>query len=193
MTVQVLAVGMPRTGTQSMHDALEILGYRTLHEAFRQVDGPSVDAGPHDAAEERFRAYPDYEALTESHYWRLYHKAHPTAKVILTKRDPDDWFRSIEAHVDAIHSRQETTDYRDIEQADREHERLFGSRWPLKTLWTERYIQHNLLVQATCEPLLIFDVTREGWEPLCGYLERPVPDLTFPWRNRLITEEATES
>lgn len=36
--------------------------------------------------------------------------------------------------------------------------------------------------------LLEFSVT-EGWEPLCGFLEVPVPDVPFPWVNS--TEEMT--
>lgn len=186
MTIQVLGVGLPRTGTQSLADALEILGYRTLHEAFRHIDGPMFDCDSGTCLWE----YPGYDALIEAHYWRLYHLAFPAAKVILTIRDIEAWYRSIESHVDAIHTRRDTTNYESIERADRVHERLFGSRWPLETLWSERFIQHRLLVEAVCggSNLLVCDVTQDGWGPLCEFLGKTIPDQPFPWRNRLETK-----
>lgn len=47
-----------------------------------------------------------------------------------------------------------------------------------------RYRQHNLYVQSRCPPeqLLVFN-TKEGWEPLCKFLEKPVPSVPFPKQN----------
>jgi hypothetical protein len=44
--------------------------------------------------------------------------------------------------------------------------------------------QHNDRVRQTVPPerLLIFDV-KQGWEPLCNFLEVPIPDLPFPHKN----------
>ena len=40
---------------------------------------------------------------------------------------------------------------------------------------------HVAAVRASIEParLLVYDV-REGWEPLCAFLERDVPSIDFP-------------
>lgn len=48
-----------------------------------------------------------------------------------------------------------------------------------------KYRQHNTYVKATCpkEQLLVFNV-RQGWGPLCKFLERPVPDVPFPFLNK---------
>ena len=45
----------------------------------------------------------------------------------------------------------------------------------------DMFNQHTEEVIANIEPdrLLIFDV-REGWEPLCTFLDKPVPDIPFP-------------
>jgi hypothetical protein len=45
----------------------------------------------------------------------------------------------------------------------------------------ERHIEH---VRATCPPerLLVYDVA-EGWEPLCAFLDVPVPRHPFPRLN----------
>jgi Sulfotransferase domain len=41
--------------------------------------------------------------------------------------------------------------------------------------------RHNQKVKDTIPPekLLVFDV-KEGWEPLCNFLNMPVPDHPFP-------------
>src|SRR4029077_19257629 len=45
----------------------------------------------------------------------------------------------------------------------------------------ERHIEH---VRETCSPerLLVFDVA-DGWEPLCTFLDVPVPQHSFPHLN----------
>ncbi|MCB8962264.1 MAG: sulfotransferase family protein, partial [Ardenticatenales bacterium] len=46
------------------------------------------------------------------------------------------------------------------------------------------FADHVAEVKTTVPPekLLVFDV-REGWEPLCAFLEVPVPDQPFPHVN----------
>ena len=51
--------------------------------------------------------------------------------------------------------------------------------------WTRaakrRYLEHEAMVRGIvpAERLLVFDV-RDGWEPLCKFLGKPVPDEPFP-------------
>ncbi|MFL6603934.1 MAG: sulfotransferase [Steroidobacteraceae bacterium] len=44
--------------------------------------------------------------------------------------------------------------------------------------------RHNAEVQGSLPPnrLLVFDV-KEGWEPLCDFLNVPVPHTSFPHSN----------
>jgi hypothetical protein len=44
--------------------------------------------------------------------------------------------------------------------------------------------RHEAAVQGTIPPerLLVYRVA-DGWEPLCRFLERPVPDQSFPHVN----------
>ena len=46
------------------------------------------------------------------------------------------------------------------------------------------YAQWMAQVKSTVPPnkLLIYDV-REGWKPLCQFLDLPIPDRPFPWLN----------
>ena len=49
-----------------------------------------------------------------------------------------------------------------------------------------RYKQHNLYVKTNCkkEEILLFQLG-DGWEPLCKFLNKPVPDVPFPHMNRM--------
>ena len=49
-----------------------------------------------------------------------------------------------------------------------------------------KYRVHNLYVQKHCpkEDLLIYRLG-DGWEPLCKFLGKPVPEEPFPHMNRM--------
>src|SRR5205085_6684689 len=102
MGLQVIGAGLGRTGTMSLKLALEHLGFgpcyhmaEVLVQARRNLplwldvihgkpDWDEVFAG--------FGASADYPACT---YWRELAARYPEAKVILTLRDADDWFDSV--------------------------------------------------------------------------------------------------
>ena len=61
----------------------------------------------------------------------------------------------------------------------------FGSfNWKSTSLFKKRYREHNERVQAVIpkDKLLIYNV-KEGWKPLCEFLECDVPDEEFPREN----------
>ena len=49
---------------------------------------------------------------------------------------------------------------------------------------TAAFEQHNRTVQQVipAEKLLVYEVQR-GWEPLCTFLDQPIPDTPFPYEN----------
>jgi hypothetical protein len=51
--------------------------------------------------------------------------------------------------------------------------------------------RHTQEVRDTIDParLLVFDV-REGWAPLCRFLDLPIPDEAFPRLNDTATTQA---
>ena len=53
-----------------------------------------------------------------------------------------------------------------------------------RTELLEAYERHVRRIQnlVPAERLLVFDVA-EGWEPLCAFLGKPVPDAPFPRTN----------
>ena len=48
-----------------------------------------------------------------------------------------------------------------------------------------QYLKHNLYVQSIVpkEDLLVWNL-KDGWQPLCEFLGKPVPDTQLPHDNR---------
>jgi hypothetical protein len=109
--LQVLALGLPRTGTLSMANALRRLGYKNvLHSLDNLEDEERTRAGGR-AADATFSTLPTYtgepftrkdwdslcgncEAVTESAalFGPQLVEAYPDAKVVLVIRDFEPWF-----------------------------------------------------------------------------------------------------
>lgn len=183
MPLHVVGAGLGRTGTLSLKLALEQLGlgpcYHMLEvraaperlehwnriAAGEQVDWEEVFAG--------FRSTVDWPACN---YWRELTARYPDAKVILSLRDPESWFRSTQATIfsEAVQSgappsiRKILTDVVGDDLSDRE--RCIAA-----------FERHNASVRAGVPPekLLVFDA-KHGWEPLCAFLGVPVPGAPFP-------------
>ena len=197
MALKVIGAGFGRTGTMSLKAALEQIG---LGPCYHMVEclprGPGHWQKWIDAANGK----PDWNTLFDgfestvdfpscSSYKAL--AAHyPDAKVILTVRDPERWFESTQDTIFAPH----WIEYlRNVEMGkfmmltindylqDRMHD---------KTHLIQRFREHIEEVRNTipASRLLVFQV-KQGWGPLCEFLERPEPDADFPFLN---DEEATK-
>lgn len=203
-TLAVIGAGLGRTGTLSLHAALERLGFAPcehmtncfahpkrfalwLEATRRKRAGESIDWRPLFTG---YRATVDWPGV---YFWRELVAAHPEAKVILTVRDPERWYDSARTTIYTATQAREATPaarllYRLVSLANPHAEH--GFRTVKETVWdgTMRgrfedrdeairiFEEHNREVIATVplERLLIFDV-KEGWEPLCAFLEVPVP------------------
>jgi hypothetical protein len=105
MQLKVVGTGLGRTGTKSLHSALNILGLGPCHhmvEVFQRPESMAlwVDAAAGkpdwDAIFAEFQSAVDYPAAA---HWRALTAYYPKAKVIHTVRDPDKWFDSTQATI----------------------------------------------------------------------------------------------
>ena len=108
----VIGAGLPRTGTQSLMYALEILlpgkcyhGFKAVHHEREWCD---IMSGSYSDQEYRdFVLHNDYVAGLDAPFCFEYERAmqvFPEAKVILTVRDPDSWVKSLSETVMCIFS-----------------------------------------------------------------------------------------
>jgi Sulfotransferase domain len=179
---RVFGIGLGKTGTSSLHQALELLGYRCLHSGgvetaasvLRAIDESSPMLGYLD---------PELDAFTDvlpiRAYFHLADVQCPGSKFILTVRDRDDWLESLRRHVERNQERKAAAaldgDF-DLGPVDVER-------------WATEYRRHEAVVRGYFahrpDDLLVLDITAgDGWEPLCKFLDHPVPETPFPHENR---------
>ena len=112
----------------------------------------------------------------------------PSAKVIYTERDFDSWFRSInETIVPALRwANQLRSEGRSdfiAFAAELIGKRTFSGNFERGAAeQVYRHHRQRIIDQVPAGQLLIFDV-KDGWEPLCEFLEVPEPDIEFPQEN----------
>jgi hypothetical protein len=186
--LEVIGAGFGRTGTLSLKHALELLDLGPCYHAYEVYQDAHVqrwragDLGVLDG----YRATVDWPGCT---YWRELMRAHPDAKVILSVRDPEQWWRSFDDTVgDVIRRAHRYSDLPwvvvlrlfTIECIEaRSFGRVLSSMTRAEVI--DAYQRHNAAVQreVPARRLLVHDVA-EGWEPLCSFLGVPVPEAPFP-------------
>lgn len=196
MALEIIGPGFGRTGTSSLKIALEHLGFGPAHHMFEVRDHPELlphweaaARGEHVDWDEAFRGYRSQVDWPGARYWRELAGHYPDAKVILTVRDPDDWFDSVQATIVpflASRDKNEVAHSRAIAEMGQKliADGIFDDRLSDRDYATKIFNEHIVEVQATIPAtrLLTFDV-RQGWQPLCGFLGCAVPTISFPRLN----------
>lgn len=187
--MKAICVGLPRTGTRTLYEALRTLGLRAEHQPGDRWDFGGLDIDQCIQPEALRQMHHHLDAIVECRLWRLLLEAYPEAKVVLTVREPGSWFDSISRHADHLAARM--SDDRSvwrIVQAWLSHGSLLGWPTPHRTYWTERFHMHQLAVHAWCNEhkrkLLSFDPACQQWETLCEFLGTDAPDAPWPHENR---------
>jgi hypothetical protein len=194
MAINIIGVGVGRTGTYSLRLAINQLGKGPCHhmeEVLKNMDdqvslwSDAVDGNANwDAIYEGFNSAVDWPTAG---FYRELVKEYPTAKFILTERSPETWADSFGSTI-----------YKLIEGRDKAPEKMHKwlnmvNKVLIKTGFPDGmdreglingFIAHGKAVRETipAEQLLIFQV-KDGWEPLCNFLDVPVPTEAFPRTN----------
>src|SRR5215831_14713465 len=187
MSLQVIGVGLGRTGTMSLKLALERLGLGPCYHMAELMMNPertplwiaAADGKPDwEAVFSGYSSTTDYPACL---YWRELATEYPNAKLILTKRDKEKWFESTQATIfsDGMTARIRGTPVEPF--FEKTVWRDFGARIHDRAFMTSYFEKHNAAVEAGAakKRLLVYDVA-QGWEPLCKFLGVAVPDAAFP-------------
>ena len=130
MALEIIGAGFGRTGTESMKRALERLGYGPCYHRYEVIpdkqryetwqgiyDGTVTPDW--DVVFDGFKATVDWPA---ARYWRELAAHFPQAKILLTYRDPESWYASMEKTILTFLRDPEKTDG----MAPRLHRAVFG-------------------------------------------------------------------
>ncbi|THV45303.1 hypothetical protein BGAL_0505g00070 [Botrytis galanthina] len=178
LDMQVLCLGLSRTSTMSLQESLNKLGYKTYHcrvaaptkvhiplwlegfDAKLSGNGKPFGREEFDKILTNFSATTDMPAVNFSEGLLA---AYPAAKVILTTRDPDKWIESVERSIYAI---------------------VNSHIWPLLKIILPAlragFIAHNEKIRRLAGGRLLEFSPKDGWEPLCNFLGKPVPNEPYP-------------
>lgn len=188
MTIRVIGTGFGRTGTDSMREALTMLGFGPCHhmsEVMAHAEQKRLwRALAQGAAPDWNRLFAGYKSCVDwpsVHYWRELIEVFPQARVILTWRSPESWWESFAKTIlPAV-----------IDSQDQESlgvalvtKQVFGGR-PQDRAHAIAVYEANIeavLKTVPAERLLVHKLG-DGWAPLCAHLGVPVPDEPHPNRN----------
>jgi hypothetical protein len=194
MTLRVIGAGVGRTGTMSQKLALEQLlagpCYHMLEvfvrpEHVAMWDGAMRGELPDwEVLYDGFIAAVDWPTCT---FWRELSDAYPDAPVLLSVRDPDEWWKSCDRTIfEVFRAPREGMDEW-LAMATAMLERFTPNFLDLDEA-KAAFVRHNDEVRSTISPSRLIEWRPgEGWGPLCEVLGVPVPDEPFPHTNT--TEE----
>ncbi|OJD24447.1 hypothetical protein ACJ73_04191 [Blastomyces percursus] len=209
--VKVLCLGPPKAGANSIQAALRMLGYHDTYYFTSSVNDRTRDTQTwltaFDAVFEGKGAFKkgDFDRLFEGcqavvgrpccAFAPQLIKSYPEAKVILNTRDVDEWYMSWAKLIKTrmVQEQKESKVNPDIEDPQKVAAKLLRD----KILYV--FFRGDFLSTAKaafeahfneiCElvpkdKLLIYDI-KEGWNPLCEFLGKPVPSQPFPGHDSL--------
>lgn len=200
MPLKVVGAGFGRTGTNSLKLALEQLGFGPCHHMFEVRDNPRQlpfwQAAARGEIMDWDEVFAEYNASVDwpsAHFWREIADHFADAKVLLSVRPAESWFKSVHSTIyPSMMKRKDDPPGVNLDRRNMAFEivvnQTFDGRLEDKAHALGVYEAHIAEVQRSIAPerLLTFDVA-EGWKPLCAFLEVPVPEEPFPRTNS--TEE----
>ena len=204
--MKLIGAGLPRTGTLSQKDALEMLGLKHCYHMVnvlgnlelapdwrRALDGNA----DWDSTFEGFQATVDWPG---SFFYKELMDKYPDAKVLLSVRDGDGWAKSMRQTIWGLFYDDVLMQYMSTART------LIDPQWDnyismMKEMWEQSGLlndgenttaewmagameRYNEEVKQTvpAERLLVWTAS-DGWEPICEFLGVAVPDTPFPRLN----------
>lgn len=180
--MKVFCIGFHKTGTTSLGSALEILGYNVCGTS-RELESDLLKNNMNSL----FEKVRKYDAFQDNP-WPIYYKEldeyFPKSKFILTIRDEEKWISSVVKHFG-----DQDTIMREI---------IYGHGHPLnhEDVYIERYRKHNKEVKdyfsERPNDILILSLENgDGWEMICEFLNKKIPDIEFPHLNKASNRSVT--
>ena len=185
---RIFGIGMHKTATTSLHTALGILGFDSIHwktaHWAKSVYHEMMEQGRSLTLEKHYAACD----LPITILYRELDKAYPGSKFILTVKDEDRWLQDVRDHWGY-----DTNVFRHTWDKDpfshKLHQIIYGQRQFDAEVFLARYRRHNDGVlryfnrSSGSQPgdLLVMDMDNgAGWPELCAFLDCQIPAEPYP-------------
>lgn len=211
--LEVLCLGISRSGTESLSKALYQIGYNDVYHGMQLIDYRTADiaqwwrlsrakcGGNQDFlnAREFDKVLGHCQAITDfpccSFATELLH-AYPDAKVVLNRRsDVNAWMKSFQSQLFNIYPGWYSR-FRPFFEATLFWMRIFTTAVADPMIlnhmrrdqdnMADEYRKHYEAIKRECDAQgrqYLEWTVEDGWEPLCKFLEKPIPDGPFPRGN----------
>lgn len=196
MGLSIIGSGFGRTGTMSTKMALEQVGFGPCHHMSEVMQNPaqlakwkSIASGTPVNWADVFAGYRAQVDWPGAAVWEQTVKAFPDAKVVHTERPENEWWNSFSVTIGKFFS---IVPQLEVPPHIQDFFEIMAG-WFMANTFADHadrataiaaYRQNNQKVRnmVSGNRLLVFHV-QEGWEPLCRFLNVPVPDSPFPRSN----------
>jgi hypothetical protein len=206
--MKILGAGLSRTGTLSLHSALQILGFKSLHYDTVRLNDIVDGSNPRPD----FRRYDDLDAVVDlpaAYFYEELLAAYPECVCILTVRDVDDWWDSVSRHFNdryraappgsglkrGVKRAFHRIANRPADHLNRDYNLLrlqlrnmvYGSTTAHEYIYKRKYREHNerVLLKVPAKRLLVMNIrSGDSWDKLCPFLGLAKPEAPFPHEHR---------
>ena len=204
--MKIIGAGLPRTATLTQKVALEMLGFEPCYHMVNVLG--NLDAAPRwqealEGKSEWDDIFGNFQATVDwpgAFFYRDLMEAYPEAKVLLSVRDGEAWERSMGETIWGIFFGEMlihdlSTAWSRVDPKWASYISLMKAMWQKSGLMGENegpgsgamaraMERYNREVMGVVPPerLLVWS-PGDGWEPLCDFLEVPVPQVPVPHIN----------
>ena len=207
MSLQVIGTGVGRTGTHSLKLALEQLGFGKCYHMVELFQRPEnviyfekAERGEEVNWDKLFEGYNSAVDYPVARYYKQIIPKYPSAKIIHTVRDPESWYQSametifwaskpsigrmLSLMIKLPFSSTLRKRFPVLKYNGQLVDNIFGKDLKNKQEVIKKYNEINAetLNFIPKGRSLVYDV-KTGWEPLCNFLNVPVPSTPFPRSN----------
>ena len=203
--MKIICAGWGRTGTRSLKYALEHFNGEPSYHMQNILLNKNDAKKWHNSIfknnqefnwEDIFKGYGACLDFPSCNYYKELMKAYPDAKVILTVRDSNSWVKSwnvlnnqiLKSFTFKFLAKIPYTSFK--LQKDIHNEMILGPNGAFQGAITDedrmkKFEEWNesVIDYVPKERLLVYQV-KDGWEPICNFLDQPIPDISFPYKNK---------
>jgi hypothetical protein len=202
--MKIIGAGLPRTATLTQKIALEMLGYAPCYhmvDVLSDLSRVPVWKDAFEGGTDWDKVFGNCQATVDwpgSFHWRELMDVYPEAKVLLSVRPADAWARSMSGTIwDVVYGDNLVHDLSSartrVDAGWRDYMELITAMWEKSGLLpssaagpdldelARAFDRYNEEVRETvsAERLLVWSPD-DGWEPLCEFLDKPVPAAPLP-------------
>ena len=209
--MKLIGAGLPRTATSSQKAAMDILGLSPCYH-MQNVFADLDEAVKWNAALDSIEALEDVTAgsvsvidYPGSYHWRGLMDIYPDAKVMLSVRSGESWAKSMQQTIWAMLWGDNLLGHVTKVQCDVDPKydfyiKMMKSMWiraniadensTLESMATAMEAYNQEVIASVPEDRLLVWQIGDGWEPICEFMDLPVPSEDFPHINESAGFEA---